>query len=341
MKKINQNIKTNIRKDALTKKNSRSKMGTALNWFRYNLALAIPAIAVIVVFGWLHPQFLTLNNMTNILREMTVIAILATGLTIVMATGKFDMSFYGIGNFVVMTCAVLTFYYKLPIFPMVLVGIFIGLAIGSLSGVLVSVLHFPDIIATIGIAGAFSGLAYAYTGGTQLWMYAFPNVLKLGTGSIGFLSIPVIILIVVIIIAYIFMYKLKWGLRVESVGTSPDTVIHSGVSVVKYRFLAFIIAGALSGLAGVIFLGRYGKGVPFGFDVLMLPVVATTFMGTAMFKGKANIIGTLIGVFIWVSVANGLTLLNVHWEQADLYRPVLFLRALIAAIYIRKKRIVG
>jgi len=328
-------------KDILIKKSILLRIGRAMNWFRYNLALIIPAIVVVVVLSCLHPSFLTVRNMTNILREVSVIGILAVGLCIVMASGKFDISFYGVGNFVMMTCAVLVSSYQLPFISVVLLGIAIGMAIGALNGFLVSILHLPDIMATIGVAGLFAGLSYMYTEGVFIWMYAFPRIIWLGTGKVGPITVPVFVLIAAVIIAYIFMYKLKHGLRLEAVGINPDAATHAGISTVKYRFLAFLLAGGFYGVAGVVYLGRMGKGLPTGFDALMLPVFAATFMGTAMFKGKANIIGTVVGAFILGSVMNGLTLLNIHWTRADLYRPVIFLIILIAAVSIRKRRVVG
>ena len=317
-------------------------VGKALNWFRYNLALIIPLIVVLVVFSSLHPGFLTIRNMTNILREIAVIAILAVGLTVVMATGKFDLSFYGSSNFVMMTCAVLAFTFKLPFLPMILVGIGLGMGIGAISGFLVSILFLPDLMATLGVAGLFGGLAYKYTQGVQLWMYSFPRVLWLGTGKvIGPITVPVVILIIVVIVAYIFLNKLKYGLRMEAVGSNPDAATHSGISIVRYRFLAYVLAGIFYGLAALVYLGRLGKGQCDIFDFLILPVIVAAFMGTSMFKGKANIIGVVIGAFVYGCVLNGLTLLNIHWTRADLYRPIILLIVLIVAITIRKKRIVG
>lgn len=317
-------------------------VGKALNWFRYNLALVIPLVVVLVVFSSLHPGFLTIRNITNILREITVIAILAIGLTVVMATGKFDLSFYGSSNFVMMTCAVLAFTFKLPFLPMILAGIGIGVGIGALSGFLVSVLFLPDLMATLGVAGLFGGLAYKYTQGVQIWMYSFPQVLWMGTGKIiGPITVPVVILIIVVVIAYIFLNKLKYGLRMEAVGSNPDAATHSGISIVKYRFMAFLLAGAFYGVAALVYLGRLGKGQCDIFDFLILPVIVAAFMGTAMFKGKANIIGVVIGTFIYGCVLNGLTLLNIHWTKADLYRPIILLVVLIVAMTIRKRKIVG
>ena len=318
-----------------------ARIGQGLNWFRYNLALIIPAIAIVITFSLLHPEFMGMRNIMNLLREMTIISIVAVGLTIVMASGRFDMSFYGVGNFVVMTCGFLLYYYHLPVGLIILLGLGIGLGTGALCGLLVAKLRLPDIMATIGVASVFAGFSYKYTEGVMLWLYAFPKLVWMGTGAVGPVKIPVFFLIGVVICVYLFMYRTKFGFRISAVGTSPDAATHTGISVVRYRWLAFILAGGLYGLAGLIFLGRFGKTNPLAFDPLMLPIIAACFMGTAMFKGKANVVGTLIGVFILSVLANGLTLLNIHWTRADLYKPVIFLVALVIAIYIRKRKIVG
>lgn len=317
------------------------KFGSALNWFRYNMALVIPAIGALVIFTILRPDFVSGVNLSNILREMTIVTILAMGLTVVMATGKFDLSFYGVGNFAVMTGAFLLSKHNFPFVLMILLCIAIGFGAGSLSGLLVSVLRLPDLMATIGVAGLFAGLAFRYTEGVQVWLYQFPRILWIGRTQIGPITFPVLVLIAVVVLTYILLYKLKYGVRMQAVGTNPDASTHAGISVKKYRFLAFAIAGTLYGVASVIYLGRFAKGLPTPFDALILPVIAATFMGTAMFKGKANVVGTLIGAFTFVSILNALTLMNIHWTKADLYRPLIFLSILIPAIYIRKKRIVG
>lgn len=279
---------------------------------KYGIFLVL--IIMLAVATAISPVFLTSQNLINVVRQVSIMLIVACGQTILLITGLFDisagsaMAFTGV---VAVSTAIKT---GSPILGIV-VGISIGAIIGLINGTIVAKYKVPAFIVTLGMMSAARGLAYVYTGGYSI--INIGNFKVIGQGIIFGIPVPILIMLGIVCITWVIINRMKFGRYLYAIGGNDNAALASGINIVKSKILVFVIAGSFFGLAGAVLMGRINAGVPtagegYEFDAITAAIIG----GTSLYGGIGNIPGTIIGALIIGVLNNILNLVGIssYWQ---------------------------
>jgi len=300
-----------------------------LNRFGTLIALAV----IIAVFSAASPYgFAQISNLVNITQQMSLLAIVAIGATLVMVLGEFDLSVSAMvswGGIVAVTlfqAGVGT----VPVFAIVLLSCLI---IGSGSGVLVASFRVPSFIATLAMGTILGGLTFWLSDGATLFGGMPDGFRDLARGTA--LGLPVLTwwMIAASLIVWLVLDRVEYGRRLYAIGGNREAALLAGVPVGRDSVLAFALCAAFAGLVGLLLTARLGSAHPTGGGGFLLQAYAAVFLGMTAFKnGEPNVPGTLVGAAIIAVIANGLTILGV----AAFLQDVLTGAIIIAAVLLRR-----
>lgn len=293
----------------------------------------IALLVLVVIFWLLAPQFVSGNNMINLLRQISTLAIVATGLTVCIAAGEFDLS---IGNVASLSGIVVTgmmVRQMEPAWVAILVALGSGVAFGLFSGVLVSRLRIPSLVATIGAGAIAVGVNFAYAKGDSIYGVFPPMFSFLGQGFVGPIPFAVIVAATVVSLLYFFLNKTRPGRYIVATGGNPTAARLSGINIKFYRLLSLLVSGVCAALAGIMLASYLGTGQPTAGEVYLLDSLAAVFLGMTAFRpGQANIAGTIIGVLILGVLANGLNLVGAPFYLQNIIRGGILIFAVSLAV---------
>ena len=256
----------------------------------------------------------------NIMRQVSTNAICAVAMTMIIILGDIDLS---VGSMLAFLSVIGAKVYNalsggLPAAMAALVVVMlVGAAIGGFSGIVTAKGKVPAFVTTLALMEALRGLGYIITGGSPIPI-SDKEFKVFGSGWLGIIPVPVVLMILVLIAGVFVMKATHFGRHLYAIGGNAQASHWSGLNVVRTRIVVFIIAGALYGLAAMILAGRLGGGYPAtGTGTEMDAITATILGGTSMSGGKGSVLGTLIGVLIIGVINVGLTLLDVStfWQQ--------------------------
>ncbi len=285
-------------------------------------------IGLVIFMSAMHPAFLTVTNILNIIRQVTSIGLIALGVTIIIITRGIDLSSGSVLALVSVVAASLAqnpdwhakMYPSLPALP-VIVPIVAALAIGSLCGAIngtfVAKTGIPPFIATLGMMIVARGAALIYSDGRPVSdlndSYNF-----IGQGEVFGIPFPVILFIVMALISWILLNRTRFGKYAYSIGGNEQAAFVSGINVAKYKILVYTFGGFLAGMAGLVLSARISSGQPGLGNMFELDAIAAaTIGGVSHAGGIGTIQGTVVGALIIGVLNNGLDLLNVsaYWQQ--------------------------
>ncbi|GLK65595.1 ribose ABC transporter permease [Paracoccus kondratievae] len=298
--------------------------------------LALPLIGLIVVsilMGLASDNFFTLNNILNVLRQVSVVGILAVGMTFVILTGGIDLSVGAVMALVGTLSAGMMVNMGVPAAAALALGLLIGLGIGLANGVLVAWGRMPAIIVTLATMGMARGLGLIYSGGYPIsgipsWISWF------GVGRIGIIPVPVVIMVAIYAVAWVLLQRTAFGRHVYALGGNENAARLSGVKTQRVKLAVYGISGLTSALAAVILTGRLMSGQPnagVGFE--LDAIAAVVLGGTAIAGGRGLILGTLIGAVLLGILNNGLNLMGINPYLQDVIKGAIIL----LAIYIGRE----
>lgn len=295
-------------------------------------------ILLIMAMSLMSDKFFTVINLTNLLRQQVMVAIVAAGATFVMITGGLDIS---VGSNIAFTGVMyaLCVQQGVPIFLAGVIAVLMGGIVGVINAGMIVGAKLNHVIATLGSMYAIRGVAYIVAGGQAITNGLPKNFMELGRGYVfGVIPIPVIIMIFVYIIAHIVLTRTLLGKYTYAIGGNIETARLSGLPVKKVIFSLYMITGLLTGLAGVIMSSRLNSGNPqigqgFEFDV----IVAVFLGGVSTKGGEGTIIGTLIGAIIVGVLSNGLNLLGVDAFYQYIVKGIILVLAVLVDQTVRRK----
>lgn len=277
-------------------------------------------VGVVVLLGiiWtvLNQSFITPDNLINILRQASYTAIAAVGMTMVIIIGEIDLS---AGSLV---CAAglagaLVCKGTDSVLLAVAIALIMGAVVGLFNGSLCAIGRLPGFIASLASMTILRGLAYIVTGGNSV-VWSNENFTMIGTGYIGIIPVPVIIMFAVVIFGVLLTTKFRFGRYIYAVGGNMESSRWSGIAVVRVKIIVYMIMGVLTAIAGLIITARLGSGQPSaGLNFEMDCITAAVVGGTSMSGGRGKIIGTVVGVLLLTVLTNGMTLvgMNTYWQQ--------------------------
>ncbi len=301
--------------------------------------LFVPVVLLVIVayLGIANEAFLTTTNLTNILVQGAVLAIVAFGMTFLILAAELDLS-VGAGVALVSVVAALVMRDTGSVLIGVLAGLGVGTTVGVINGLIVTKLEVPSFIATLGMLVILEGVALLLTDAAVVGR--LPEDVKALTND-HFLGIRLILwlLLVVFTALYLIQSRTTFGARVFAVGGSPEAARLSGISVDLTRFLCFVIAGVAVGIAGIALTARVGSGQPGAGGVLALTSIAAVVIGgTSLYGGRGSVARTLWGVLLISVVQNGLDLEGVNVDVQQVIIGIVFIIAAGADFFRRRWR---
>lgn len=303
-----------------------SKQNDSLPWvtfFARNRESTLVIVLMILIFGTslAEPSFFSLQNARDVLLNVAIIAILTAGMTMVMLMRHIDLS---ISSTVGITAyAVGSLYVAMPNLPVplaILAGIIVGLVAGCINGALVTAGRVPSLVATLGTLYIFRGADYALVHGGQINATSLPDSFaKLATGSV--FGVPVLVVIALLVIAVIGIYlkHFRGGREFYAIGSNPEAAMLAGIRVDRRVFKGFLLSGALAGLAGVLWLARFGTVDASTAKGIELQVIASAVVGSvAITGGVGNVWGATLGALLLGVINLSLVVLRVSpfWQLA-------------------------
>lgn len=302
------------------------------------LTAAGALIVVCIVFSIASPDFLTFNNLFNIISQTTVTAVIAIGMTFVIISAGIDLSVGSTAALGGMLGTLIISRTNVS-WPLgVLGGTLVGGGIGLVNGLLITKARLSPFITTLGMMSVARGLVYLSTGAVAV--YSLPDSFALlGEGSIDGISIPLIVLVVVAVLAYFLLTRTRFGRHTYAIGSNPEAARLSGISIAFTLIVIYVLQGLLAGFGGMIASSRVVSGQPnFGIGLELDVIAATVIGGASLFGGQGTIIGTLIGAFLIAVIRNGAVLLNIN----EFYQEVIIGGVIWLAVYwdqFRRRRL--
>lgn len=281
--------------------------------------------------------FLTPGNLLNVLRQASLMFLLASGLTLVILCGGLDLSIGA--NVALSACLAGTVIQGTgSVMLGCAVGAGCGLTIGLLNGLMVTALRIPPFIATYGMLWILHGVTYWFMNGETIHGFP-PGFRALGSGYFGGVPLPVYLMLSVLLVGTVLMQYTTWGQEVYATGANTESAELSGVPVFARRLAVYAASGLMGGLASLVFLARLNSAEgDMGESLTLQAIAAVLIGGTSLFGGTGTLVGTLIGGLILTVVLNGMNLLGVSANWQPLITGVIVILSVLSDALARKRR---
>lgn len=311
-----------------------------------NIAPFITLIFLVVIFSAMSPSFATLDNLSNILRQIAITGIIATGLTFVILTAEIDLSVASVANAVGIVVAFFTLQESyvnianlpLPGFLAMALAILAALALGAITAFGVTSIGIPSFIMTLAMMQIGAGICALLVRGQIA--YAVPAPVKLlGSGTILGMPAIVVIAALFLLVGHIVLTYTRFGRYIYMVGGNREAAEYSGVNVKAIIAAVMIIGAFCSGVAGMLGVAYYGSAQQNQFDDYLLDSISAVVVGgTSLFGGQGGIPNTIIGLFVLGVLNNGLDHIDIDSFLKILIRGLILLLALVINVYAQKLR---
>lgn len=282
-----------------------------------NLGIIGILLGMCIIMAIATPNFLRSDNLFSVARAFSYITIMAIGECLVIITAGIDLSIGSVFGLAGIITTVALTKWGLGIFASILIGLATGAIVGFFNGLLITKVHLPPFIATLGTMSIARGICFVVTRGYPI--IGLPEeFLVIGQGYLGIIPIPVILMLAMVIVFSILLNRTVFGRRIYALGGNEEATRISGVNVQRIKLIVYTLAGVLAGFAGIITASRLGVGQPVGGDGYEMDAVAAVIIGGASLSGgRGTMSGVLIGAAIMGVLNNALVLLNVsaYWQD--------------------------
>lgn len=297
---------------------------------RQEALIGLAIVVIAAVFAVLAPAFLTPDHVFTILRGIVPVGIMALGLLVVLIGGGIDISVSAVAvtSMYVTVTLLGNVGYQGPVILAIVISCAFGAVLGLINGALVSVLHLPALIVTLGTLTLYRGALLAFVGTerinilpAQMVDFSRASLLTVpyGAGRSATLPFTVLILVALAVALALVLRYTTWGRALYAMGDDENNARRHGVNVVRVRLVSFVISGALAGVAGVVWGSMNRSADPFSIVGSELDVLAAAVIGGAsIVGGRGTVIGTVLGVLLVGLIGSSLTLIGVpsEWRQA-------------------------
>lgn len=310
-----------------------------------NWATIIAIIVLIVFFTVALPDlFLTGSNIVNIFRSISIVTIIAIGLTVSLSVDGFDLS---VGSSATLASSlVISFFvwYSMPAGIAIPLALLVTLVVAGINAFLIVKVKIPDLFATLSTMFIFEGVAMTYTGGGSIsvGMPRLDGSPTEGTLPDFFIKMGqtpwiIIIMFVVVIVVHLFLNHTKHGRYLYMIGGNREAARLSGIPVNRYRTLAYVISTLFAALGGIILASYIGSAQINAGAGYLMPAVAAAFIGSSFAgKGKPNAIGTFFGAVLVGILENGLVMMSVPYYSLNIVKGLVLALALASTYYNQK-----
>jgi len=283
-------------------------------------------VVLVAAFSVLAPNFLTVGNVLNILRQFAVPMMLAVGQTLVIITAGIDLSVAATAALAGSVMGVAFAHWGVSQPVAILLGLGAGFLVGAFNGWAITRLKVPDIIATLGTLTAVRGVALLVTGGLPVPNFSQvvegrrmpPAVTFLGAGTYYRVPLIIVVAITCAVVGWFILSRTTLGRAIYAVGGNREAAHVSGINVNRTKFWTYVISALLASVGGIMLSGRLASANALMANLMELQTIAAVVIGgTALFGGEGRVGGTVIGVFIIGVLANGLNIFGVSefWQS--------------------------
>ncbi|WP_214744736.1 ABC transporter permease [Exiguobacterium sp. s189] len=314
---------------------------------QYGTLLAI--IGLIAVFTVTNDQFLTYANFSDIIKSVSIVSLLALGVTFSLIVGGFDLSVGSTASLATIGAAASLVLHQQELLVALLIPLALGILVGLLNALVTIKFRLPDLLATLAIMYVINGIQLTYTkgfsiydnmpieGGTAPGRF-IPSFLFIGQGTIGPIPFVALLMLLFFIGAHLFLTYTRTGREFYYVGSNAEAARRSGIAVNRIKLYAYVLSGLFAAIGGIILASRIGTGQVSAGAPLLMDAVAAAYIGYAVFgTGRPNVIGTLIGAILIGILLNGLTMWDVPYYAQDIVKGTILIGAL-GLSYIQKKQ---
>ncbi len=280
--------------------------------------IAVVVILMIVFLSLSTDTFFTPGNLAVVARQISLSAIIAMGMTLVILMGGIDLSVGSVVSITSVMIGLVMVRMNMPIWLSILIGLLVGMMVGLINGTLIVKTRVPPFIITLGMMGLARGAALVITKGSSI--SGFPTgYLPIGQGfAFKLIPIPVIIAIVLAIIVHFILSRTTFGRRIYLIGSNEEAALLSGINVNRMKVAVFTICSFLAAVEAVIETSRMSTGQPASGVGYELTAIGSVIIGGAsMLGGEGTILGTMLGAILLGLITNGLILLGIsaYWQQ--------------------------
>lgn len=278
---------------------------------------------------------MTVDNILNVMRQVSINALIAFGMTFVILTGGIDLS---VGSILALSSAITASLLAGGMDPIlaILIGLLAGAIMGAINGFIITKGKVAPFIATLATMTIFRGLTLVYSDGRPITGLSESALFEMmGKGYVSWIPVPVIYMMVAYGILYFILKKTTFGRRVYAIGGNEEATILSGIRVDRVKIWIYSITGLLSALAGIILASRLNSSQPTAGASYELDAIAAVVLGgTSLSGGRGWIFGTLIGALIIGVLNNGLNIMNV----SSFYQQVVKGGVILLAVLLDRKK---
>ncbi len=273
--------------------------------------------------------FLTESNIRNILNQVSINAIIAFGMTIVILLNGIDLS---VGSMVAVSGVLTSIFFKILHIPLPLSYLFVlasGFLIGSSNGFLVTRFKLPPFIVTLATMIIFRGFSFILSNGNSIFIYE-PSFKVIGNSFISIFPIPILIMFLCFILIHIMLSSTILGRKIYLTGGNSESACFSGVNINKVRLIGYALTGILSSLSGILLASRLGSGSPnVGVQYELDAIAAVVIGGTSFRGGIGTVVGSLMGALILGVISNGMNMLGITPYMQFVVKGLVILGAVI------------
>ncbi|RNL62146.1 ABC transporter permease [Nocardioides marmoriginsengisoli] len=308
---------------------------------RWNL-IGVPAVlaALVVYFSIASPAFLTQTNLTAIAQRESVMAVAALGATLVIIAGGIDLTMGVVIGATTVAATLPVISWGWPPAVAIVVAPLVGITTGLISGLVVTRLRVPALIATLGMLLAVQGIAAVVSDNTTISGTDLPDwFLEIGRGFVGSVPIAVILAVALYAVGWFVLTRTVFGAHLYATGSESRSARLAGVKVDRVLVAAYVLSGVLASVAGLLLASRLGSGYAAHGTGWEFQIVAAVLLGgTSIFGGSGSVIGTLAGVLLLGVLENGLNLLNVNTFYQTMATGLLLIAAVAISEASRGRR---
>lgn len=293
--------------------------------------------AIVLLFGiWIPDLFLTTLNLRVILGDQAITAVLALALLIPMAGGTYDLSVAGTLGASLMIVLQLQSQ-GLNALAATLVALLFGVLVGAINGLVIVKLEVNSFVATLGMSSVLAAVAFSISGGEQIVSGISMNFTKIATVQWWGIPAPVYYMAALALIIWTFLEYRPAGRSLYAVGGNIKAARLAGIRVDRITFFTLVASGGIAALAGVLLAARLGSGTPTVGPPYLLPAFTAVFLGATQIKrGRVNVLGTVIAIYLLAAGVKGLQLVGAPTYINDLFNGVALILAVALAVRSRK-----
>jgi simple sugar transport system permease protein len=312
--------------------------------FLYKYGTILTIVLLVIFFAFTSDRFLTQSNIINILRSISIVTIIAIGITISLTVGGFDLSVGSTASISIAVVISMFVWHQQNTVVAVLAAIAVALVCGAINAFMIVKIRVQDMLMTLATMFVFQGIALTYTKGAVISQNMImsngetaPGQISESFSKIGQVPWIIIIMLVVVLIVHVFLTYTKHGRYMYIIGGNMEAARLSGINVNKYRVLAYLLSAVFAAIGGIVLGSRImtaevNAGAPYLMDAVAAAYIGFSVGGS----GKANAVGTLVGAVLIGILQNGLVMLSVPYYAMDIVKGTVLAFALALTYY--KKR---